>query len=63
MTPERWQQVNELFHSALKREPTLRAAFLYQACDGDEELLKEVESSMNLRLKRRLKFCRPTGSI
>jgi Tol biopolymer transport system component/serine/threonine protein kinase len=44
MTPERWQQVNKLFHSALKREPTLRAAFLNQACHGDEELLKEVES-------------------
>ena len=44
MTPERWQQVNELFHSALEREPSQRAAFLNQACAGDHELRKEVES-------------------
>ena len=44
MTPERWHQVNGLFHSALGREPAQRAAFLDQACDGDPELRKEVES-------------------
>jgi Tol biopolymer transport system component/predicted Ser/Thr protein kinase len=44
MTPERWLQVNELFHSALERAPAQRAAFLDQACAGDEELRKEVES-------------------
>ena len=44
MTPERWQQVDEVFHSALEREPVQRAAFLDQACAGDEELRKEVEA-------------------
>jgi hypothetical protein len=44
MSPERWQQVNKLFHSALEREPAQRAAFLDRACDGDRELRKEVES-------------------
>jgi Tol biopolymer transport system component len=44
MTPERWEKVNELFHSALGRAPNLRAAFLNQACGDDVELLKEVES-------------------
>ena len=44
MTPERWLQVNELFHSALERVPGQRAAFLDHACAGDEELRKEVES-------------------
>jgi Tol biopolymer transport system component len=44
MTPERWQQVKELFHSALEREPAQRAAFLDLACAGDQELRKEVES-------------------
>ena len=28
MTPERWEQVNELFHSALGHEPDHRAAYL-----------------------------------
>src|SRR4030095_14383101 len=44
MTPERWQRVNELFHCALERQPAQRAAFLDQACAGDQELRKEVES-------------------
>jgi eukaryotic-like serine/threonine-protein kinase len=44
MTPERWLRVNELFHSALEREPAQRAAFLDQACADDPELRKEVES-------------------
>ncbi|HXI92826.1 MAG TPA: serine/threonine-protein kinase, partial [Blastocatellia bacterium] len=44
MTPERWTQVDELFHSALACEPALRAAFLAQACSGDEPLLREVAS-------------------
>jgi serine/threonine-protein kinase len=44
MTPERWQRVKELFQSALEREPSQRTAFLDQACAGDEELRKEVES-------------------
>jgi eukaryotic-like serine/threonine-protein kinase len=44
MTPERWQKVNELFHSALKHGPAQRAAFLDHACKGDHELRKEVES-------------------
>lgn len=43
MTPERWQRVDELFHSALEREPTNRGAFLRESCAGDEELQKEVE--------------------
>jgi serine/threonine protein kinase/tetratricopeptide (TPR) repeat protein len=44
MTPERWQQVEELFHSALAREPGQWATFLAQACADDESLFKEVES-------------------
>jgi serine/threonine protein kinase/Flp pilus assembly protein TadD len=44
MTPERWHRVKELFQSALEREPSQRTAFLDQACAGDDELQKEVES-------------------
>jgi serine/threonine protein kinase len=44
MTPERWQQVKEIFHSALNRAPKERAAFLAGACGGDEMLRQEVES-------------------
>jgi eukaryotic-like serine/threonine-protein kinase len=44
VTPERWQQVKELFRSALGREEEGRAAFLDQACEGDDGLQREVES-------------------
>jgi serine/threonine-protein kinase len=44
MTPERWQQIDQLFHSALERESGERAAFLAQACNGDGSLRREVES-------------------
>ena len=44
MTPERWEQVERLFHAALEREPARRAAFLSRACAGDAEMLREVES-------------------
>jgi serine/threonine protein kinase/Tol biopolymer transport system component len=43
MNAERWREVDRLYHSALEREPGERAAFLVQACSGDEELRREVE--------------------
>jgi predicted Ser/Thr protein kinase len=44
MNAERWRQVEQLYHSALEREPGRRGAFLAEACQGDEELRREVES-------------------
>ncbi len=44
MTPERWQQVKEIFHSALQQEPEQRSVFISNASGGDESLRKEVES-------------------
>jgi len=44
MKPERWQQLDDLFHSALERAPAERAAFLDDACAGDESLRKQVEA-------------------
>src|ERR1700687_4074879 len=41
--PQHWRQVEELYHSALEREPGERASFLAEACFGDEELRREVE--------------------
>ncbi|HTL54781.1 MAG TPA: protein kinase, partial [Candidatus Limnocylindrales bacterium] len=43
MTPERWRRVDELFHSALEREPAERAALLSEACAGDDQLRRAVE--------------------
>ena len=44
MTPERWQQVERLYHAALQRVPSERAAFLDQACSDDGDLRSEVDS-------------------
>lgn len=44
MKAERWKQVNDLFQSAVERAPGARAAFLDEACHGDEGLRREVES-------------------
>lgn len=44
MTPERWRQIEDLYQAALERDATERAAFLDEACAGDEELRCEVES-------------------
>ena len=44
VTPERWQKIEEFYHSALGREERQRAEYLRQACAGDDELRHEVES-------------------
>ena len=44
MTPERLRQIEEVYHSAREREPNGCGAFLSEACQGDEELRREVES-------------------
>jgi tRNA A-37 threonylcarbamoyl transferase component Bud32 len=44
VTPERWRQINDLFHRALEREAADREAFLREAARDDPDLLKEVKS-------------------
>ncbi len=39
---EQWQQVQNLFHGALEREPCDRSVFLDKACGGNEPLRREV---------------------
>ena len=46
MTPERWKQIDELAQSALERVADERAAFLDEACAGDDALRREVESQI-----------------
>jgi eukaryotic-like serine/threonine-protein kinase len=44
MNPERWQQIEAIYHAAVEREPTTRAAYLAQACGSDTDLRREVQS-------------------
>ncbi|HXD15856.1 MAG TPA: protein kinase [Vicinamibacterales bacterium] len=48
MTPDRWPEVERLFHAALEQRTAERAAFLVDACAGDEALRQEVESLLAL---------------
>ncbi len=47
MEPERWRQIEDLFHTALDCEPGRRAVFLDSACAGDASLRKEIESLLS----------------
>jgi hypothetical protein len=38
MNPERFQQVEGLYHAVMERKEAERAGFLAQACGGDEVL-------------------------
>jgi Tol biopolymer transport system component len=44
VSADRQRQITELFHAALARNVTDRAAFLREACADDKELKQEVES-------------------
>lgn len=44
MTPERWEQIKEIFRSVLDLEADERVRFLDEACAGDADLRREVES-------------------
>ena len=44
MLIDRWREIETLYHSACKRKPEERRAYLESACGGDESLRLEVES-------------------
>jgi Tol biopolymer transport system component len=44
MDPERWREIERLYHLAREREAGERENFIAEACGGDESLRREVES-------------------
>jgi serine/threonine-protein kinase len=42
--PDRWHQLERLYHEALACDEHSRAAFVRTACEGDESLRRELES-------------------
>src|ERR1019366_1025710 len=44
MTPERWQQVKDIFDRAVECTTASRTAYIRDRCGDDEELRREVES-------------------
>src|SRR5512143_4155330 len=51
MTPERWHAIERLYHAAQARDVEARAAFLTDACGGDDVLRREVESLLDYQLR------------
>ena len=52
MKADRWQEIEELYRSALKREASQRDIYLREACVGDEDLRREVESLLAVHEER-----------
>lgn len=48
MDPERWAQIERLYHLALEKEPGERDSFLARTCAGDASLRQEVESLLRV---------------
>lgn len=44
MTPERWKEIEQIYQQAQQRDAPARLAFLDNACAGDAELRRQVES-------------------
>lgn len=63
MTPGQWQLVKELFEATLERGPAERSAFLAQACAGDEEIRREVESLLAAHEKDSTFMNKPAGNL
>jgi eukaryotic-like serine/threonine-protein kinase len=47
LTPERWAQIEDLFHRAAECEPKQRISLLNEACSIDPELRREVEELLS----------------
>ena len=47
LSKERWERVETIYHDALQRAPETRHAFLDQACGGDGEVRREVDSLLS----------------
>jgi non-specific serine/threonine protein kinase/serine/threonine-protein kinase len=62
MQAERWQRLEELFHSALERAPPERAAWLEAACSGDVELRREIDALLAAHETGDLDFTRAAAA-
>src|SRR6516225_4428883 len=63
MTPERYQRLTELFEAACERSVHNRAAFLDEACAGDDTLRDAVEELLVADQKSRGLLEKPLAAI
>jgi len=60
MTPERWQRIGEIVSAVLERDAGQQLSFLRDACEGDEQLRKEVEDLLSAHQNARSFLERPS---
>jgi hypothetical protein len=60
---ERWQRVNDIFHTALEHDTTTRAEYVRDATAGDLELLHEVETLLTSHHKAPQFLDRPAWAV
>lgn len=63
MNPERWKQIDQIFHAALNRDPSARASFLADACKDDESLRTEIEALIASHEKESSLFDSPASDL
>ena len=63
MTQDRANRISDLYHEALARAPEARAAFLTEACAGDDGLRQEVESLLAFESVSEEFLERPTAGV
>lgn len=62
MTPERWAQIEQIFHRAVESDPHSRTTFLELACGKDTDLRDEVEQLLALDNSARSRIQAAIGS-
>ena len=63
MDADRWRKIEAVYHSARSRPPDERAAHLAEACQGDPELQREVESLLDQDVSRKGTLDRPAWEV
>ncbi|HKV98413.1 MAG TPA: serine/threonine-protein kinase [Vicinamibacterales bacterium] len=61
--PEYWATVKRIHQSALDRDPSERAAFVRASCDGDETVLREVQSLLSYQAEAESFLERPAMDL
>src|ERR1019366_450878 len=63
MEQQRWRQIEQVYHSARKRDPGQRPAYLSEVCGGDEDLRREIQSLLAQDASRDCVLDRPAAEL
>jgi serine/threonine protein kinase/tetratricopeptide (TPR) repeat protein len=63
MEQQRWRQIEQIYHSAKEWDTDRRHAYLTEACRGDEDLRREIESLLAQDTSRECVLDRPAAEL